>query len=429
MTNTVPTTEAPTRLDPGALPRLFPGSTGLSIDDHLAHYGPLPRGGAPVIDAVEQAGLRGRGGAGFPTAVKLRAVAARRRRSVVVANGTEGEPASGKDKALLVYAPHLVLDGATVAAETVGAREIVLCVERNRPTTYAAVTAAVAERRSRGLERVPVRVEVAPDRYVAGEESALIHWLNGGEAKPTFVPPRPFEKGVGGRPTLVDNVETLAHLGLIARFGPAWFRGVGTDADPGSTLLTLGGAVERPGVYEVAGGSSLRSVLESSGTDPAGIQALLVGGYFGTWIPAAQIDGLTIGSESLRSVGASLGCGIVVALPNDACGLAESARVARWLDRENAGQCGPCVHGLGALATTMEALVQGGWGSDAARERVPALLDLIRGRGACRHPDGAVRFVQSSVRVFSAEIEHHAHRGPCGADVGLLPTPEPGAWR
>ncbi|MGZ4682180.1 MAG: NADH-ubiquinone oxidoreductase-F iron-sulfur binding region domain-containing protein [Acidimicrobiales bacterium] len=429
MTNTLPTTEAPAALDPGALTRLFPSTTGLSLDDHLAHYGLLPRGTATLIDSVEQAGLRGRGGAGFPTAVKLRAVAGRRRRSVVVANGTEGEPASGKDKALLVYAPHLVLDGATVAAETVGAREIVLCVERNRPATLAAVTAAVADRRARGLDRVPVRIEVAPDRYVAGEESALIHWLNGGEAKPTFVPPRPYEKGVGGRPTLVDNVETLAHIGLIARFGPAWFRAVGTDADPGTTLLTLGGAVGRPGVYEVAGGSSLRSVLESSGTDLAGIQALLVGGYFGTWIPVAHIDHLTLGADSLRSAGASLGCGIVVALPDDACGLAESARVARWLDGENAGQCGPCVHGLGALATTMEALVQGGWGSDAARDRVPALLDLIRGRGACRHPDGAVRFVQSSVRVFAAEIEHHAHRGPCGAPVGLLPTPTPGAWR
>ena len=128
MTNTLPTTDAPAALDPGAPTRLFPSAAGLSLDDHLAHYGPLPRGTATLIDSVEQAGLRGRGGAGFPTAVKLRAVAGRRRRSVVVVNGTEGEPASGKDKALLVYAPHLALDGATVAAEAVGAREIVLCV-------------------------------------------------------------------------------------------------------------------------------------------------------------------------------------------------------------------------------------------------------------------------------------------------------------
>jgi NADH:ubiquinone oxidoreductase subunit F (NADH-binding) len=428
MTSTLPM-EAPALLEPGSVKRLFPSSHGLTLDQHLAHYGPLPRGGPAVIDAVDRAGLRGRGGAGFPTAVKLRAVAGRRRRSVVVANGTEGEPASGKDKALLVYAPHLVLDGATAAAESVGAREIIVCVERNRPATLAAVAAAVAERRARGLERVPVRVEVAPDRYVAGEESALVHWLNGGEAKPTFVPPRPFEKGVAARPTLVDNVETLAHLGLIARFGPDWFRAVGTVADPGTTLLTLAGAVARTGVYEVAAGSSLRAAVESAGADLAGIQALLVGGYFGTWIPVGQVDGLTLGAESLRGVGASLGCGIVVALPTSACGLAEAARVARWLDGENAGQCGPCVNGLGALSRTMDALVQGGWGADGARQRVPVLLDQIRGRGACRHPDGAVRFVQSSVEVFAAEIAYHAQHGHCGAAVGLLPTPAPGAWR
>ncbi len=428
MTSTAPV-DAPASLEPASVRRLFPSAAGLTLDEHLTHYGPLPRGGPPVIDAVERAGLRGRGGAGFPTAVKLRAVADRRRRSIVVANGTEGEPASGKDKALLVYVPHLVIDGATVAAETVGAREIVVCVERNRPETLAAVASAVADRRRRGLERVSVRVEVAPDRYVAGEESALVNWLNGGEAKPTFVPPRPFEKGVGARPTLVDNVETLAHLGLIARFGPDWFRAVGTEADPGTTLLTLGGAVTRPGVYEVAAGSSLRVAIESAGADLSGIQALLVGGYFGTWIPVGQIDGLTLGGEDLRRAGASLGCGVVFALPNGACGLAESARVAHWLDAENAGQCGPCVNGLGALAMTVDALVQGGWGADAARHRVPVLLDLIRGRGACRHPDGAVRFVQSSVEVFAAEIAYHAQHGHCGAAVGLLPTPAPGGWR
>ena len=213
MTDTAHGSAAPAARDPRSLARLFPSGDGLTLAAHLAHYGPLPEGGPAVIDATEQSGLRGRGGAGFPTAVKLAAVARGRGRAVVVANGTEGEPASAKDKALLGHAPHLVLDGATVAAQTVGAREIVLCVERNRTATHAAVAAAIAERRAAGLEPVPVRLEAAPDRYVAGEESALVHWLNGGEAKPTFVPPRPFEKGVGGRPTLVDNVETLAHLG------------------------------------------------------------------------------------------------------------------------------------------------------------------------------------------------------------------------
>jgi NADH:ubiquinone oxidoreductase subunit F (NADH-binding) len=348
---------------------------------------------------------------------------------VVVANGTEGEPASNKDKTLLSVSPHLVLDGATLAAEAVGANSIIVCVERSQVEASAILIEAVRERRAAGLERVGIRLEEAPNRYVAGEESALVHWLNGGEARPTFVPPRPFEKGVGGRPTLVDNVETLAHLGLIGRFGAPWFRALGTDDDPGSTLLTLSGAVAHAGVYEVAAGSTLIAVLEGAGAVPSSVQAVLIGGYFGTWVPPSQMAGIDLSAQSLRSAGASLGCGVVFALPDEACGLTESARVARWLAGENAGQCGPCVYGLDALAASMEAMVAGGWDPRRSTERVQSLLDQIAGRGACKHPDGAVRFVQSSLRVFSAEIARHAQHGPCGAPVGYLPTPRPGAWR
>jgi len=428
MTDTAPAPAAGTPPGAGGLPRLFPAGGTPHLAAHLAWYGDLPVRGTGLISDVEAAGLRGRGGAGFPTAVKLAAVADRRR-SVVVANGTEGEPASDKDKTLLSVTPHLVLDGATLAAEAVGARSIIVCVERKQVETAAILAAAVEERRTAGLERVPIRLELAPDRYVAGEESALVHWLNGGEAKPTFVPPRPFEKGVGGRPTLVDNVETLAHIGLIGRYGAPWFRSLGTADDPGSTLLTVSGAVAHPGVYEVSAGSTLTAVLDGAGANAAELQAVLIGGYFGTWVPPAQVAALDIGARSLRGAGASLGCGVVFALPNEACGLEESARVTRWLAGENAGQCGPCVYGLDALASAMEAMVAGGWDARTSSERVQSLLEQISGRGACKHPDGAVRFVQSSLRVFAAEIAHHAQHGPCGGAVGYLPTPAPGAWR
>jgi NADH:ubiquinone oxidoreductase subunit F (NADH-binding) len=429
MTDTVRSPAAGAQPDGRRLPRLFPDAERPSLATHLARYGSLPRRGGDLISDVEQAGLRGRGGAGFPTAVKMKAVASRRGRSVVVANGTEGEPASNKDKTLLSLAPHLVLDGATLAAEAVGARSIILCVERNRLETSATLAEAIGERRKAGIERVEVRLEAAPDRYVAGEESALIHWLNGGEAKPTFVPPRPFEKGVGGRPTLVDNVETLAHVGLIGRYGAPWFRALGTADDPGTTLLTVSGAVAHPGVYEVAAGSSLMAVLEGAGAPSELPPAVLIGGYFGTWVPGGAITELSLGTDSLRRAGSSLGCGVVFALPHEACGLQESARVTRWLAGENAGQCGPCVYGLDALAGVMEALVVGGRGARTASERVQTLIGEIAGRGACKHPDGAVRFIQSSLRVFAAEVARHGEHGPCGATVGHLPTPAPGAWR
>jgi len=224
------------------------GDTGLAA--HVGRYGSLPAR-VDLVGELERSGLRGRGGAAFPTAVKLAAVAGRRR-PVVVANGTEGEPLSAKDKTILATAPHLVLDGLVLAARAVGAREAVVCVGRRAGRVRAAVEAAVAERALSGRDGVEITVAVTPDRYVVGEETALVHWLNGGDAKPTTTPPRPFERGVAGRPTLVQNVETLAHVALIGRFGAGWYRGVGTADDPGSTLVTIGGAVERPGMYEVA---------------------------------------------------------------------------------------------------------------------------------------------------------------------------------
>jgi NADH:ubiquinone oxidoreductase subunit F (NADH-binding) len=418
---------APPATDPG---RLFGTPAAVSLAAHLARHGPAPTAPRGLIAEVERAGLRGRGGAGFPTARKLAAVAAGRR-TVVVANGCEGEPASGKDRALLTLAPHLVLDGATLAAGAVGATKILLCVERNQPALVAGLEAALGQRRAAAVDGVAITIRQTPARYVAGEESALVHWINGGEAKPTFTPPRPFERGVDGRPTLVDNVETLAQLALVARHGAGWFRALGTAEDPGTHLMTVTGAVSRPGVYEVPGGCPVPAVLEAAGGTLGGAVAVLVGGYFGTWIPAGVAGTLTIDSGSLRTAGASLGCGVLVALGHDACGLAESARVTRWLADQNAGQCGPCVHGLAAVAGAMDRLVEGRGSRDAHRDLI-ALAGLVTGRGACRHPDGVVRFVASTLRVFDRHIIDHDRDGPCPPRPPLLPTPASpatGAWR
>jgi NADH:ubiquinone oxidoreductase subunit F (NADH-binding) len=408
--------------------RLTANPSTTRLEDHVARYGPLPHHTRDLIAAVEQSGLLGRGGAGFPTAIKLKAVASRRGASVVVANGTEGEPLSAKDKTLLRFAPHLVLDGAVLAAGATDAREVVLCIERGQPALRTALDTAIHERRS-GRRREPlVRIAETPSHYVAGEESALVHWINGGEAKPTFVPPRPFERGVRGRPTLVDNVETLAHLALIARFGPEWYRTLGTATDPGTRLLTITGAVTAPGVYEMAGGTLISHALHAAGGELADIDAVLVGGYFGTWIPNADIAGLTLDPEALAAGGSSPGCGALFALPAGACGLAETARVTRWLAEQNAGQCGPCIFGLDAMACGMAELVDGRH-AHAAWEEVGRLMGLTAGRGACKHPDGVVRFVQSSLRAFRDHAVLHADRGPCAPARPLLPTPAMGGWR
>ena len=408
--------------------RLTANPPTTQLEAHLARYGALPTDVRDLIARVDQAGLRGRGGAGFPTATKLRAVASRRGAAVVVANGTEGEPLSTKDKTLLRFAPHLVLDGAVLAARVTNAREIVLCIERDQPQLRTALATAIDER-GRALRHEPsIRIAETPHRYVAGEESALVHWINGGEAKPMFVPPRPFERGVHGRPTLVDNVETLAHLALIARFGPTWYRALGTTADPGTRLLTITGAVAAPGVYEMVGGSSISDALHAAGGDLAAIDAVLLGGYFGTWIPNADLPNLTMDPESLAGVDSSPGCGALFALPAGACGLAEAARVTEWLAAQNAGQCGPCVHGLAEMARGMAELVDGRHAHEAWEE-VGRLMGLVKGRGACRHPDGVVRFVLSSLRTFRDHAALHAERGPCPPAAALLPTPAIGGWR
>jgi NADH:ubiquinone oxidoreductase subunit F (NADH-binding) len=399
-----------------SLPRLLTGirtdGTAVSLDEHLDRRGPLPSA-KDLIELVEASGLRGRGGASFPTGRKFRAVAEARGRPVVVANGAEGELISDKDKALLRYVPHLVLDGVELAASAIGAREAIVAIGAGARHEVAVVRSALAERKHRRGGRASLRLVTVPEGFVSGEETALINWLNGGVPKPTFTPPRPFERGVRGAPTLVQNVETFAQTALIARFGPRWFRALGSSEEPGTALVTLGGAVRRPGVYEIPLGLPLRELLEWAGGTIVPLSACLIGGYFGTWVDAPSVQRLSLCDSDLRTAGASLGAGAIYALPAAACGVLESARLARYLADESAGQCGPCVHGLDAIATELERVAAAGRGANL--ERIARWTRQVTGRGACRHPDGAARFVESALTVFSHEIERHTH-GRCGGD-------------
>ena len=285
------------------LPRLLPAAFAAdpaSLAEHLARYGPPPAIGRDrrrqeaLIGEVARSGLSGRGGAGFPTATKLAAVAARSG-PVVVANGTEGEPASAKDKVLLARSPHLVLDGAVLAAEMVGARDAVIVVHH---AVREIVDDAVAERKGAGSDRIRIQVVTAADRFVGGEASAVIHWIERGIPTPTRTPPRTSQRGLGGRPTLVQNVETLGHLALIGRYGAAWFRAVGTPQEPGSLLVTILGAVHEPGVFEAAVGTPVMDVLGLAGGASARLQALLIGGYFGSWVSATAAAELPFSSAA-----------------------------------------------------------------------------------------------------------------------------------
>lgn len=406
------------------LPRLLagldPGGAPMTLAEHERVHGAQPTiRPTELIEAIERSGLRGRGGADFPTARKLRAVAAARRPSAVVVNGSETEPASAKDQLLLSRIPHLVLDGAMLAAGAVGAEEVIVQVRHGSREALQALDGAIAVR---DLDPVPVSVVEAPAGYVAGEESAVVNHLGGGPGLPTFVPPRPFERGYRHRPTLIQNPETLAQVALVARFGEHWYRELGTAADPGSVLVTISGAVGAPGVYEMAFGTPMHDLLEAAGGEREPLRALLVGGYFGTWVDAASALGLRLAREDLRSVGCSLGSGVLIALGRSSCGLHESARVIDYLARQSAHQCGPCTYGLRAIADSVGAIAEG-IAHPRERERVLRWVEEVRGRGACHHPDGAVRFVASSLAVFGPEIEQH-RRGRCRAASAGLPLAE-----
>ncbi len=386
-------------------PRLL-AAPGPTLNEHLHQFGELPPVSEQFITLLTESGLTGRGGAGFPAGPKMAAVNGSR--PIVVGNGAEGEPLSRKDHELLTRAPHLVLDGLDVAAAALGADTVYLYLHSG---ALSAVSTALEERRSAGRQSRRVTVVQAPDRFVAGEESAAFRHIEGGPALPRDRTVVAAAAGVGGRPTLVNNVETLANIALIARFGPDWFRSVGDPAEPGTMLVSLSGALEQSGVFEVPTGATLSSLLQQAGAGK--LRAVLVGGYHGTWLPARDLDRARLSRAAMRPIGATPGAGIVHALGATECGLARVADIARYLADQSARQCGPCLNGLPRLAELTEELAFGR-ASDHVVSELRRIARMVEGRGSCRHPDGTARMIRSALHAFGDDVEFH-HRRRCAA--------------
>jgi NADH:ubiquinone oxidoreductase subunit F (NADH-binding) len=404
-----------------ALPRLLTGVSfrGMAqLERHLEVHGPIPGAGeldpATLVDLVERSKLRGRGGAGFPSATKMRAVRAARGHSIVVANGCESEPVSVKDALLLHELPHLVLDGAALAARAVGADRVILAYEAPNSDTRISLEHALKQRRAARTDSVRFELFAAAEQFLTGQETALVSQINGGPPRPSFIPPRPTDRGVRRHPTLVQNVETLAHLALIARRGAEWYRRMGTETETGSTLVTVAGAVNTPGVYEIECGTPLAQLFAAAGGLTGELGGLLIGGYFGSWLPATVAHDLDLSNAALAAHDAALGCCAVVALPASSCPVAETVRVAIYLATETAQQCGPCVHGSAAIARTLHGIAEGK-ASPGAFADLARWTSEIPGRGACHLPDGLAHFVATALRTFADEFENHAAHGPCGA--------------
>jgi NADH:ubiquinone oxidoreductase subunit F (NADH-binding) len=399
--------------EPGVLP------PSAHLDQHLRDFGQRPRGDEALLDALDELELTGRGGGHFPVARKWRSVrdGVRRtaRTAVVVANAGEGEPASAKDLALLVQRPHLALDGLVCAAEAVGATDLVVWTHADNHPLHHVLVTALRERRAQLREPV-IRLVSGPGGYVSGESSAIVRALAGGPALPQFRLEHSASGGSGARPTLVHNVETLARVGLLARMG--------ADDMPRTSLVTV--VTEgRRNVVEVPDSASIDEALRAGGWPPDAVpQAVLAGGYGGQWLPWAEARALRVHEPAMRAAGRSLGAGILAPLPFDRCGLAETARVARFLADSSARQCGPCLFGLPALAGVLEALARGRAGRADLR-RLQRWAGEVSGRGGCHHPDGAVRLILSALATFDEDAMAHRRGRPCPAATApaLLPIP------
>ncbi len=379
-----------------------------SLATHQQRLGPLPalpRG--ELIAELEASGLLGRGGAGFPVGRKWRAVAERASGgAVVLANGAEGEPLSLKDRSLMAAKPHLVIDGALLAAQEVGADDIIFYVGVEHQAADAALRQALAERAD---VRGRARIIPAPVGYVCGEESAAVHFVNAGDARPTTTPPRPYERGLGGRPTLVQNVESLALAALIARRGHDWYGALGQGQARGIGLVTVSGAVNHSGVQEIELGSTLGDAAAAAGGLRGDVQAALLGGYFGGWADVEQQWDMRLDAESMRARGLTLGCGVVHFLTAETCGVEATARIMAYLASQSARQCGPCVFGLSAIADATRRLAARSPQADDLKHIARWSGQLV-GRGACRHPDGAVGLLRSALEVFADDYAEHQRR-------------------
>lgn len=395
---------------PAATPSVQGVTQRLLAPEHRGHQGPvedLPVLTLPqVLRLAEESGLTGRGGAGFPTAIKMRAVAEGGQAPVLVGNAMEGEPLSQKDAVLLTRSPQLVVDGLLIVGRALRAKRIVLAVG---PEIDPGPARAAAHRRG-GRRRVGVLALTGG--FVAGQETALVNQIDGGPAVPRDPLTRVTTRGVDGRPTLVMNAETLAQLALAARHGAPWFRSAGTTEDPGTSLFTITGSVARPGVVEAARGTRLDELLATS--EPLDPVAVLVGGYHGAWLPAEAL-GTRLTNADLRPYGATVGAGIIHVLGPDRCPLEVAAGIATYLAGESAEQCGPCVNGLPRMADSLRRLA-----SRSRDPHLPAEIERLRrlvvGRGACAHPDGTARMVASTMTVFAGHVAAH--------QAGWCPTHE-----
>jgi NADH:ubiquinone oxidoreductase subunit F (NADH-binding) len=393
-------------------PRLLSGiAGGPSLPAHRTHWpAPDPVDADQLVERTRRAFVRGRGGAGFPFDRKLATALESGRRRTVVVNASEGEPGSAKDSALLITAPHLVLDGAVVVAGALECPVVRVVVPAERPAVEQSLRVAIEERADDD-----VRFEVLKGRptFVAGQARAVIELAEGRENLPVTSWAPEAVSGIKGRPTLLSNAETFAQVAVLTAVGVGEYVRYGLPDEPGTTLLTVAGDGQGGVVIEVPFGVRLADVLAHCGYRVDG--TVLMGGYHGCWLPGERVRDRLVSRGDLATVGATVGAGVVLPLDPVSCPVAVTARIVEYLAAHSARRCGPCKNGLPALAEAVDRLAAG---DREASGRAKELIAVVTGRGACAHPDGTARLVRSLFTAFPDEVRAHAD-GVCriGAPV------------
>jgi len=404
-----------------------PGSPPETLADYRARGGYdglrraiAQRDPAALCTMLQQSGLRGRGGAAFPTAKKWQlAAASAASEKYVVANGGEHEPGSRKDRVLVEQHPHAVLEGMLLCALATGAGRGWLYLIEDMQGPIASAEHALGELRAAGLlgsdalgpgRPFDVAIHKAPTTYVAGEETAALASIEGQPAKPRKKPPFPGEAGLFGKPTTVNNVETLAHAAWIARHGAAAFAAIGTAQSKGTLLFTLGDEVRRPGVYELPFGATYRQLIGDQGgglRSGAAVRAVLPA-MSCAFLPAAHLD-VPIAYETLQALGTSPGCGGVRIVEPTTDVVALALEIAQFFMREQCGQCPPCRMETNQFVHVLKG-VQAGQGPGYA-DKLQKLADFNRKKGLCSLIEMAAAPVLSAVRVFADDFARAAGPG------------------
>jgi NADH-quinone oxidoreductase subunit F len=369
-----------------------------------------------VIEEVRRSGLRGRGGAGFPTGMKWRTVREDPcPTKYVVCNGAEGEPGTFKDRWLFRMNPYLVVEGLGIAAHAVGAERAYICVKAGFAREGERLQQAMKDMAARNLiGPVAIELVMGPDEYLFGEEKALLEVIEGNDPLPRVVPPWMeglFRRPGSPNPAAVNNVETLANVPHILREGAEWFRSFGTEDSPGSMLFTLCGDVRHPGVYELPMGFSLRDLVYGIGGGPPEgreIKAVFPGAS-STVISPEQLD-TPLSFDAMRAVGTGLGSGGFVVYDDSACIVRATLAFSRFLYVESCAQCPACKHGTGAI-TDLLGRIDRGEGSAIDVDTILARALTVTDAQRCALPTGETLIAQSAIQVFGSEFAEHFGRG------------------